>query len=159
MENILIFSPVANISAIAKEWNTFRAEMFREAVVLHLIPAFEREHKQRLLAEAKEVALERCEETSSGKQGNSFPSVCVFLSTYLAITMPPALERYSSAIWGMASRPPLRLTSENDDGEVVIDRPRVMAAVWGPSGDTGQVGPQQESHVIRRTVELQLNRS
>ena len=52
-------STTANISAIAKEWNTFRAEMFREAVVLHLIPAFEREHKQRLLTEAKEVALER----------------------------------------------------------------------------------------------------
>jgi hypothetical protein len=35
-------------------------------------------------------------------------------------------------MWQLASTPPLRLTSENDDGEVVVDQPRVMTAVWGP---------------------------
>ena len=44
------------MSVIAKAWNDFRYEILREAAVVHLIPVFEREHKQRLLTDAKEVA-------------------------------------------------------------------------------------------------------
>ena len=47
------------MSNIAKAWNEFRAEVLKEAATTHLIPVFEREHKEKLLTEAKEVALER----------------------------------------------------------------------------------------------------
>ncbi len=39
--------------------------------------------------------------------------------------------RFSNEIWTLAVRPPLKMTGDSDEGEV-IDAPRVMAAVWGP---------------------------
>ncbi|GAX85636.1 hypothetical protein CEUSTIGMA_g13051.t1 [Chlamydomonas eustigma] len=90
----------SNVSVMAKAWNEFRQEVIRSAIADQLFPILEREMKQQMLSDAKEVAI----------------------------------TEFSSSIWQLASRPPLRLTSENDDGEVVVDQPRVMAAVWG-SGD------------------------
>ncbi len=46
-----------NVSAAAKLWNEFRIEVVHEAIMQHMFPSFEREVKQRLLHEAKEVAL------------------------------------------------------------------------------------------------------
>ena len=45
------------MSAVAKAWNEYRAEVLREAALSQLVPLFEREHKARMLAEAKEVAI------------------------------------------------------------------------------------------------------
>ena len=51
------FAVAANVSNVARAWNEFRYEILRAAITQHLFPIFEREVKQRLLAEAKEVAM------------------------------------------------------------------------------------------------------
>ena len=67
------------------------------------------------------------------------PGVCPSSRSNALLIRPLSSCSFSSSLWRLASRPPLRLTSENEDGEVVVDRPRVMAAVWGP-GDAQVCG-------------------
>ena len=41
------------MSAVAKAWNEYRAEVLRKAALSQLVPLFEREHKARMLEEAQ----------------------------------------------------------------------------------------------------------
>jgi transcriptional accessory protein Tex/SPT6 len=45
---------------MAKAWNEFRQEVIRSAITDQLYPSMEREMKQRLMSDAKEVAVTEC---------------------------------------------------------------------------------------------------
>ena len=49
-----------NVSAIAKQWNEFRCEIVREALLGSLLPQMLLEARQKLTADAKDEAMFKC---------------------------------------------------------------------------------------------------
>eukprot|EP00798_Chlamydomonas_sp_ICE-L_P017810 gene17810-24188_t len=96
-----------NVSTWAKAWNEFRVEVVREAVLKHLFPAFENEHKQRLLSEAKDAALAEIE-----------------YAFWRLAARPPLRIRIDNA------------DNDGGMDDEYVETPRIMSVCWGPGQET-----------------------